>query len=255
VWICFSVGLVSVIGFRMRQKAEKERHAEYQFHLASAEFDRGAAVCADLDRAINCGDLPLFQSTLDRVKHERTSGQIVGLCMDHAASLGRTRQLDYALDHLFSPARARRWQDGGLAIAVAHRHADTVRMLLARNAHPNTERYSVSPLDDVAGAPAGDRCSLEIARMLLHAGADVNAPITSRDSPVARIEYFSYTPLMLAARAGNADMVKLLLNAHANTAARNAHGEDAAAVAERCGRPAIAQIIRTAGNGSGKRAG
>ena len=81
--------------------------------------------------------------------------------------------------------------------------ADAVRFLIGYGAEVNTlNEFGDSPLVDVAAVSTN-----EIARMLLTAGADPNGPTTP----------FRYCPLHNAARKGNMELVKLLLDAGASS--------------------------------------
>ena len=89
--------------------------------------------------------------------------------------------------------------------------ADAVRFLIGHGADVNTlNEFGDSPLVDVAAVSTN-----EIARLLLMAGADANGPATP----------FRYCPLHNAARKGNCELVKLLLEAGANPQYINGYGE------------------------------
>jgi ankyrin repeat protein len=89
-----------------------------------------------------------------------------------------------------------------LHFLAIERFADAVRFLITHGADVNTvNEFGDSALVDVAAVSTNEN-----ARMLLTAGADPNGPATP----------FRYCPLHNAARKGNAELVRLLLDAGAN---------------------------------------
>ena len=87
--------------------------------------------------------------------------------------------------------------------AVAEGRADAVRDYLRRGA--NVNEPNVNGIPAVALAP-----TLEVAQALVDGGADVN----QRDRA-------GYTPLMLQARDGRPDVIRLLLSKRADITARD----------------------------------
>lgn len=98
--------------------------------------------------------------------------------------------------------------DTALIKACEHRSILRVKLLLNRGADPNLQKDSVVvPLRRAAGTRS--TASVEIARLLLSAGANPNfVSVSKHGVPVASL-------LMVAAKAGNREVVRLLLDAGA----------------------------------------
>lgn len=149
------------------------------------------------------------------------------------------------------------------------------RALLEHGANPELhEAHSFSPLATTAYAPHTDARMLQLARLLLEHGADVNCR-TGRNqltplmlsclNPGAGPFLFSFvellleygadvnargtqgqTPLLVACRSGYADVVRLLLKHGADPNARDNEGNDPARFAEK--HPAVrTALLRTRG--------
>ena len=117
-----------------------------------------------------------------------------------------------------------------LGMAVSARHADLVQLLLDFKADPNLASQNGELPIFIALSLAREERQRILAPLLDH-GADVNA--VRKDSP---------TPLMLAADAGDAPIVKLILDHKANVSAKDQYG-----------RTALYFAIRAAGNPPGPR--
>jgi ankyrin repeat protein len=104
-------------------------------------------------------------------------------------------------------------------IAVEAGHLDRLRALLQEGTDPNLrDRSAETALHRVAGdlenEPAPE--NLQIARLLLESGAEINA--ADKDQ---------HTPLMSAAHGGSAEMIALFLQQGADTEARDREGKTA----------------------------
>jgi ankyrin repeat protein len=152
-----------------------------------------------------------------------------------AAGLGRP-------DRLAELLRA----DGGIATAFAgdgftalHLAAffgqtEPARLLLDAAALPNVVSRNQLQVMPLHSAAAGSH--LGVARLLVAAGADVNA--TQRHG---------YTPLHAAAQNGNAELTELLLDAGADPTARTDDGLSPGDLAKAAGHPALAARLGGAG--------
>jgi ankyrin repeat protein len=90
----------------------------------------------------------------------------------------------------------------------------------------------VQPLMQLAAWGYSASVDRRLAQQLIDRAADVNAADES-----------GTTALMLAARRGKKDLVKLLLSKHADPVINNCHGEDAASLAKVGGFPALAEEL------------
>jgi len=123
-----------------------------------------------------------------------------------------------------------------LHYAVMNAHIDLERLLLQNgaNANPPKNPYGYTPLHF---AVMGKEKHLELAEPLVESGANVNA--------VARTGLFR--PLHFAANTGNADAVRLLLDAGAEVNARDAQGGTALHAAAKGGHTATVQLLLARG--------
>jgi ankyrin repeat protein len=116
-----------------------------------------------------------------------------------------------------------------LADAAMRGDADVVRAFITEGADVSTRVAKVSLLQRARG--------VEVVKMLIAAGADVNA--TSK-------EYFG-PPLSFAAKLGDADSMKVLLDAGAKVNGRSPDGETALMEAAKAGDPVIVGLLLRAG--------
>jgi ankyrin repeat protein len=145
-----------------------------------------------------------------------------------AAALGRTERLSELLKA--NPDLATTLASDGftpLHLAAFFGQADAARMLLDRRAPMNVASRNPLRVMPLHSAAAGSHVA--VARLLVAAGADVNA--TQRHG---------YTPLHAAGQNGDAELVELLLDAGADPTARTDDGQTPADLATAAGHSAIA---------------
>jgi ankyrin repeat protein len=114
-----------------------------------------------------------------------------------------------------------------LHLAAFFGQTEAARLLLDRGALPNVVSRNELQVMPLHSASAGSHVG--VARLLVAAGADVNA--TQRHG---------YTPLHAAAQNGHAELTDLLLDAGADPSARTDGGQSPADLATTAGHQAIA---------------
>lgn len=149
-----------------------------------------------------------------------------------AAALGHIDRLRHRLDE--DPGAARAFAADGftaLHLAAFFGKADATRVLLEAGASAldyGTNDFANQPLH---AAAAGRHA--EVCRLLLAAGADVNAT-----------QHGGYAPLHEVAASGDVELVELFLSAGADPGALNEGGRTPADVAEAAGHVDIARRLR-----------
>lgn len=133
---------------------------------------------------------------------------------------------------------------GPLHFAVTNGSAEAIRLLLDAGANPNlADELGFTPLlYVVSGQDIGNpEVGIEIARLLLAAGADVNHASRADNS-------YAWTPLMQAARNGEPELVRFLLGVEGiDLAARNTEGLTALGAAREEGFPDVVALLEAAG--------
>ena len=121
-------------------------------------------------------------------------------------------------------------------MAAANAHYELAALLVDRGADVNVaprgwtalHRVSWVRKAGIAGSNnpspkgSGTRTSLEFVRKLVAAGADPNARVTSKPpAGITRLNFIGGTPFLLAARTGDADLMRLLAELGADPLAPN----------------------------------
>ena len=124
-------------------------------------------------------------------------------------------------------------------LAAANAHYDVAALLVDRGADVNVASRGWTALHQVtwvrksgvAGSNnpppkgSGTMTSLEFVRKLVAAGADVNARVTRRPpAGITRLNFLGGTPFLLAARTGDADLMRLLAELGADPLLPNEDG-------------------------------
>jgi ankyrin repeat protein len=117
-----------------------------------------------------------------------------------------------------------------LGLAAFFGHEEAVRLLLARGANPNLAARNAMKVAAIHAATAAG--SFGIARLLIEAGADVNA-----------VQQAGFTPLHAAAMTGQVDLAKLLLDRGADPGARTDDGRTALAMARDSKHQAVVDLL------------
>lgn len=121
--------------------------------------------------------------------------------------------------------------DTPLSLAVKEGNALTVRTLVRRGNHHSFETHSLGGLNLLHLAI--DKGHTSVVKVLLELGADVNAATTQDEE----------TPLLLATRKGDLEMVKLILEHKPDVTHRNVSGMTALHVAYSLGQFDIASTL------------
>lgn len=150
-----------------------------------------------------------------------------GLLM--AVQLGSLKVANFLLDQRNVKVEVRNSRgESALMMAALKGHLAIARRLIAREAEVNKTGWT--PLHYAATNP--EPSSMEMTRLMLehHAYIDASSPNGT-------------TPLMMAARYGNPDVVALLLAEGADASLRNQKGLSAIDFAREANRPAVAEAI------------
>jgi len=148
-----------------------------------------------------------------------------------AAAFGKTARLEAILND--EPALVDAYAADGffpLGLAAFFGREEAVRLLLERGANPNLAARNEMKVAAIHAATAAG--SLPIARLLVSAGADVNA-----------VQQAGYRPLHAAAMAGRADLAKLLLDRGADPNAKADDGRTALAMARDAKHQAVIDLL------------
>ena len=148
-----------------------------------------------------------------------------------AAAFGRTARLEAILDD--HPGLIDAFAEDGffpLGLAAFFGREEAVRLLLARGATLNLSAKNAMKVAAIHAASAEG--GFEIARLLIEAGADVNA-----------VQQAGFTPLHAAAMSGKLELAKLLLARGADPKARADDGRDALAMARDAKQQALVDLL------------
>ena len=149
-----------------------------------------------------------------------------------ATALGYIDRLRERLDE--DPTRAVAWSADGftaLHFAAFFGKAEAARTLIDAGAMVDAVSGNEMRVQPLHSAAAGRHH--EVCRVLIAAGADVNAT-----------QQHDFTPLHAAAQHGDDELVELLLSAGADPAARTDNGATAADTAEAAGHIDVARRLR-----------
>jgi ankyrin repeat protein len=143
----------------------------------------------------------------------------------------------------------RRASDAGLnafLLAAGNAHFELAAYLMDRGADPNAaprgwtalhqlswvRKAGIAGSNNPAPRGSGVMTSLDFARKLISGGADLDARVTTRPpAGITALNFIGGTPLLLAARTGDAEYMRLLADAGANPMLTNADGSTTLMVA------------------------
>jgi uncharacterized protein len=222
----------------------------------------GAALRAELWKAVTQGDLetvrrlvdaspalasihnekevsaPLFALYYRRteiadllIARKEAGGASSSLDIFEAAAFGRVDRLESILEE--DPKLANAFAPDGffpLGLAAFYGREQAVAALLARGADPNATARNPMKVRALHAAAASG--SVSIARRLVEAGADVDAP-----------QEGGFTPLHEASSSGQLELARLLLEHGANVEARADDGRTALDMAREKNRDALVELL------------
>jgi len=176
--------------------------------------------------------LMLARYRLDRAVTDALLRSDPELDVFEATALGYVDRLRARLDEDPAAASARS-ADGftALHLAAYFGKAEVARILLQAGADVNAEADNEMRVHPLHSAAAGRH--LEVCRLLLAAGADVNARQAG-----------GFTPLHAAAQNGDPELVELFLSARADPMAPTDDGDTPATTAEAAGHADVARRLR-----------
>ena len=162
---------------------------------------------------------PILFLLLFVVALARAEGDDGAELLFQAARLGNTQQLESLLASGVSPDLVDQYGHTPLYYAVAYNHTDSVELLLASHANPNTAVFGHYAADTLERPATPLQCAAElgnrrIASQLIEAGAHVNEKGSS-----------GRTALHYA--NGHLDLIALLINKGVDINARDADGDSA----------------------------
>ena len=211
--------------------------AEMMAAVAAGETERVKTLIAeDPSLAMARGDDGVSAVLLARYRFDRPTMDALlaadpDLDLFEASALGRIDRVRVAIDD--DEASVRRLSPDGftaLHLAAFFGKPEVARMLLDAGASVDTYTTNDFANQPLHAAAAGRH--LEVCRVLVAAGADVNAT-----------QHGGYTPLHEAAQHGDIEMVELFLSAGADPSLRVAEGTPAD-LAEAAGHPDVARRLR-----------
>ncbi len=117
-----------------------------------------------------------------------------------------------------------------LALAAFFGHIDRVKFLLAQGADVHQTAANAQRVNALHAASANRH--LDIARLLIEGGIDVNA-----------VQEGGFTPLQAAAQNGQLELIELLLKHGANPSAKNDSGQTALDIARASNQSVVAERL------------
>lgn len=181
--------------------------------------DRLIASGADPGQALTAATSPDNTAMFDALMRHEHSAEELGYALIAAGREGSTHAIEVLLEH---GADLQEYGGQALLRATHELRVDAVRLLLARGVPADSDALDDGwmPLQAATSAastaPQFER-SLQIVRLLLDRGANVNA---RRDTP----EHPTPTALLCALKAGHAQAARLLIEHGADVESRSATG-------------------------------
>ena len=173
----------------------------------------------------------LYHGRVDDAERLLAAAGADTLTIHEAAAMGSVARIAALLDD--DPAAVNAWAVDGfqpLGLAAFFGRREAVELLLARGGEVNTHARHPFHVAALHAALAGPQPN--IARLLVDAGADVNAR-----------QQAGIAPLHETAQNGDLELTQLLLDHGADPSAVNDQGRTPAATAREHGHEAVAQLL------------
>lgn len=197
--------------------------------FVSASPLAAAGVYEDILFAANQSDTAKVVDLLRRGMDVNTADQQGTTLLMIAARVNNRELLRFLLDNRANAQRKNRYGDTALMIATLQGHEEIVRLMLERKVDPNQTGWNAlhyAAFENRAG----------IAALLLAAGTDINALAPNGS-----------TALMLAAKRGHLETVRLLVGAQAELDHKDEEEGTALDMATRAKHGEVADFLRRAG--------
>ena len=198
--------------------------AEGNGEAIGALLDGGANVDHTLNSGFNAFMFAAREGRIDAVRRLLAAGVDVNSVMTHEKSQGR----------------APRVGTSALLLAVESGHFELALFLIEKGADPNDQRSGFAPLhaltwvrkpasgDGIDGDPSprgsGNVTSLDFARRILIAGANVNLALERGSTGKAQLNMKGAPPFLLASKTADLPLLRLLLEFGADPLLPNADG-------------------------------
>jgi ankyrin repeat protein/acetyl esterase/lipase len=184
------------------------------------------AAGADVNARLRSGFAPLFFAV--REGRSAVTQRLLDAGCDVNGVMRTDQPSRFGRDHLRLPP---------LLLAAENGHFELAEQLLAAGADPNAEPAGYTALHSISwirrpirgdGDPSpmgsGKHNSVDMVRILVAAGAEVNARLKRGKAELARFTYSGSTPFLLAAQASDVPLMKLLVELGADPTLPNADG-------------------------------
>lgn len=256
------IGVFGVVAFREIRKQNAARDAEANLDAwrlqEREESKRQAALRRQIREAMRAEDLALLEKRLDALP--TIDGEIVSL-LDDPARAGRVDVFTLWFRKYWSRVEPKNpsMLNNALDCAVIFGQEELVRLLLQNGVSVRDRQGKMTPVL----CHAAEKKNVAIARMLVDAGADVNAPFLPPANawtpiytpeeleavpPPPPIQHMSrkrdgWTPLMFAAEQGDEAMVRFLISRRADRNYLGKRGESALSLAREKGDPVLVGLL------------
>lgn len=197
--------------------------------LALSVQTAGAGVYDDILHAAYEGETDKVVDLLRRGMDVNTTDPQGSTLLSIAARANNIELVRFLLDNRANPQRRNRYGDTALMVAALQGHTEIVRLMLEHKVDPNQPGWNALHY-------AAFENRADIAALLIAAGAQVNALAPNGQSA-----------LMLAAKRGHLETVRILVGAKADLDLADAEEGTALTMARKANQSEVAQFLERAG--------